>query len=47
MKNLDLREVNDDILSDLLEIREERFYDKDNINDITHIVYFDEIAENF
>lgn len=45
MKNLDLREVNDDILSDLLEVREERFYDKDNIQDVTHVVYFDEIAE--
>ena len=45
MKNLDLREINDDILSDLLEVREERFYDKDNIQDVTHVVYFDEIAE--
>ena len=45
MKNLDLREVNNDILRDLLEAREERFYDEDNINDVTHVVYFDEVAE--
>lgn len=45
MKNLALREVNDDILNDLLEVREERFYDKDNILDLTHVVYFDEVAE--
>ena len=41
-----LREVNDDILKDWLEFREETLYCTLSAEDKKHFVYFDEIAEN-
>ena len=40
-----LREVNDDILKDWLEFREETLYCTLSAEDKKHFVYFDEISE--
>ena len=40
------REVNDDILKDWLEFREDRIFATNSVKDKEHYLYFDELSDN-